>query len=192
MGERARRAARRVAAYRRRQRVSRLPADRAGGDDAGRLARAADRRSRSARLVFVVGPPVDWPAPMPDGGRFARARPPLGAFGPALGARCATRGGAALFIDYGRRRVGPGDTLQAMRGHARRSPGEPRRGRPHRPRRFSRPSSPAPAGPERAVAPLETPERRSSRASACASGPTALRRAQPDRAALDPPPSWRG
>ena len=36
----------------------------------------------------------------------------------ALGAKLAANGGAALIIDYGHETSGPGDTLQAVRGHA--------------------------------------------------------------------------
>ena len=35
-----------------------------------------------------------------------------------LGAHLAAHGGAALIIDYGHRHSAPGDTLQAVRGHA--------------------------------------------------------------------------
>jgi SAM-dependent MidA family methyltransferase len=44
------------------------------------------------------------------------------ALGAQVGARVAGAGGAALFIDYGRDVPGPGDTLQALRRHARVSP----------------------------------------------------------------------
>lgn len=42
--------------------------------------------------------------------------------GAEVGRRLATGGGAALFIDYGRAEPGPGDTLQALRRHAKISP----------------------------------------------------------------------
>ena len=44
------------------------------------------------------------------------------AFGAGLGARVAQDGGAALLIDYGRAAPGLGDTLQALRRHARADP----------------------------------------------------------------------
>ncbi len=75
-------------------------------------------------LAFVEGP--TW-------GDF---RPPRGArpnevwewsdtltrFGAEVGARLVADPGAALFIDYGRDAPGPGDTLQAVRGHAKEPP----------------------------------------------------------------------
>lgn len=42
--------------------------------------------------------------------------------GAEVGQRLAADGGGALFIDYGRDRPGPGDTLQALRGHGREHP----------------------------------------------------------------------
>lgn len=39
-----------------------------------------------------------------------------------VGARLVADSGAALFVDYGRDAPGPGDTLQALRGHAKESP----------------------------------------------------------------------
>ena len=44
------------------------------------------------------------------------------AFGRDLGALIAASGGAALLIDYGRDRPGPGDTLQALRRHRKVDP----------------------------------------------------------------------
>ena len=41
------------------------------------------------------------------------------AFAVELGGRLAVQGGAALLIDYGRGAPGPGDTLQALQGHAK-------------------------------------------------------------------------
>ncbi len=78
-------------------------------------------------LAFGLAPaPASFSAP-PE---FARAAPgavlelspALAAFGAAVGARIARDGGAALFIDYGRAEPGPGDTLQALRGHAKVDP----------------------------------------------------------------------
>jgi SAM-dependent MidA family methyltransferase len=42
--------------------------------------------------------------------------------GAGVGARIGRDGGAALFIDYGRDAPGAGDTLQALRGHAKQGP----------------------------------------------------------------------
>jgi SAM-dependent MidA family methyltransferase len=65
------------------------------------------------------------PAALPD----APADAPLGAvversaaqeaFAAELGGRLVAQGGAALLIDYGRDAPGPGDTLQALQGHAK-------------------------------------------------------------------------
>ncbi len=46
----------------------------------------------------------------------------LVACGTEVGGRIAAEGGAALFIDYGRDVSGPGDTLQAVRGHRKEGP----------------------------------------------------------------------
>lgn len=46
----------------------------------------------------------------------------LEAFGEEIGRLFAGTPGAGLFIDYGRDRPGPGDTLQALRGHRKESP----------------------------------------------------------------------
>ena len=46
----------------------------------------------------------------------------LAGIGTEVGRRLAAEPGAALFIDYGRDRPGPGDTLQALRGHGREHP----------------------------------------------------------------------
>jgi SAM-dependent MidA family methyltransferase len=91
------------------------------------IARAGGWRERrvgladDGALAFVEGP--TW-------GDF---RPPRGArpnevwewsgaltdFGGEVGARLVADAGAALFIDYGRDAPGPGDTLQAVRGHTK-------------------------------------------------------------------------
>ena len=67
-----------------------------------------------------------FPSPRPDGappdlepGLVWEVSPAQRALGGEVGARIARNGGAALFIDYGRDRPGPGDTLQALRRHAR-------------------------------------------------------------------------
>jgi len=69
------------------------------------------------------------PHPRPDGapddlepGLVWEASPAQRALGAEVGGRIAAHGGAALFIDYGRDAPGPGDTLQALRRHAKVSP----------------------------------------------------------------------
>lgn len=74
------------------------------------------------RLGFVPGPPLEgaaWPGAI---GEVREWSPALEALGGEIGARIAAQTGAAVFIDYGRDQPGPGDTLQALRGHVRRSP----------------------------------------------------------------------
>ena len=80
--------------------------------------------SDDGALAFLEGPMWgDFRAP-------ERYRPgevwewsrPLAAVGIEVGRRLAAGPGAALFIDYGRDRSGPGDTLQALRGHGREHP----------------------------------------------------------------------
>lgn len=76
------------------------------------------------RLVFAAGEPVAPPAggagaPL---GTVAEWSDALISVGAAVGALIARAGGAALFVDYGRDRPGPGDTLQALRGHRKESP----------------------------------------------------------------------
>jgi len=70
-----------------------------------------------------------FPSPRPDGapadlepGVVWEVSPAQRALGAEVGARIARNGGAALFIDYGRDRPGPGDTLQALRRHRKVSP----------------------------------------------------------------------
>ncbi len=46
----------------------------------------------------------------------------LARLGAEVGTRIKADSGAALFIDYGRDVAGPGDTLQAVRGHVREAP----------------------------------------------------------------------
>ncbi len=50
-------------------------------------------------------------------GSLVEASPAQEALGAELGARIAADGGVAVFIDYGRDRPEPGDTLQALRAH---------------------------------------------------------------------------
>lgn len=73
------------------------------------------------RLAFGLAPPPEDFAP-PEGlevepGALIEVSPAQEAVGAEIGARIARDGGAALLIDYGRDRPGPGDTLQALRRH---------------------------------------------------------------------------
>jgi NADH dehydrogenase [ubiquinone] 1 alpha subcomplex assembly factor 7 len=74
------------------------------------------------RFAFVLEPAPD-PSVPPDlervaDGSLVEACPAAEALAGAIAARIARFGGAALIIDYGHRRSAPGDTLQAVRGHA--------------------------------------------------------------------------
>jgi SAM-dependent MidA family methyltransferase len=94
------------------------------------IAREAGWRERrvglteAGDLAFVEGPP--WSGFEPPSG----ARPDevwewsnaLTLFGVEVGERLVADRGAALFIDYGREAPGAGDTLQAVRGHAKEPP----------------------------------------------------------------------
>jgi NADH dehydrogenase [ubiquinone] 1 alpha subcomplex assembly factor 7 len=51
-------------------------------------------------------------------GAIAEIAPASAAIAETLSSRIATQGGAALVIDYGHTRSAPGETLQALRGHA--------------------------------------------------------------------------
>ncbi len=77
------------------------------------------------RFAFVLEPPAGPPAPpglsgVPDvvDGSLVEVCPAAEAIAGDIAARIARFGGAALAIDYGHRRSAPGDTLQAVRGHA--------------------------------------------------------------------------
>jgi SAM-dependent MidA family methyltransferase len=73
-------------------------------------------------LSFNLGdePAKDLGAGAP--GEVREWSPVLEDFGREVGALIVKAGGAALFIDYGRERSEPGDTLQALRGHAKEGP----------------------------------------------------------------------
>jgi SAM-dependent MidA family methyltransferase len=78
------------------------------------------------KLAYVLD---DRPAPLagslPDAapGRIAEVSPARERLAREIGARLAAAGGVALLIDYGAAATGPtGDTLQAVRGHARIDP----------------------------------------------------------------------
>jgi SAM-dependent MidA family methyltransferase len=73
-------------------------------------------------LAFTVGGDS---AQNPRGGATGDVRewsPALEALGREVAAFVVKAGGAALFIDYGRVSPGPGDTLQALRNHAKEGP----------------------------------------------------------------------
>ena len=75
-------------------------------------------------LVFVEGP-MWGDFPPPDDCRAGEIREwsaTLTRVGTDVGRRLTAESGAALFIDYGRDCPGPGDTLQALRGHGREHP----------------------------------------------------------------------
>ena len=70
--------------------------------------------------------PITGPFAKPDyaiePGQVVEVSDAQAAFGAALGRLLARTTGAALLIDYGRDRPGPGDTLQAVRGHKKEGP----------------------------------------------------------------------
>ncbi|MBE7218412.1 MAG: SAM-dependent methyltransferase [Caulobacteraceae bacterium] len=78
-------------------------------------------------LAFGLAPaPVGF-APPPGlestpFGVVVEVSPAQAALGAEIGARVARQGGAALLIDYGRDHAEPGDTLQALRRHAKVDP----------------------------------------------------------------------
>ena len=76
------------------------------------------------RLVFGLAPApplADAPEIAPEGAVFEHS-PAQEALGSEIAARIAREGGAALLVDYGRAQAGLGDTLQAVRAHAREHP----------------------------------------------------------------------
>jgi SAM-dependent MidA family methyltransferase len=85
----------------------------------------AERRvgiDAAGALIFGLSPAPEGftpPARLADvaPGALIEISPAQEALGTELGARIARDGGAALFIDYGRERHEPGDTLQALMGH---------------------------------------------------------------------------
>lgn len=77
-------------------------------------------------LAFGLSPrPIDLVMPPAEPGAVVEQAAAQEAFAADLGARIARQGGAALLIDYGRAEPGPGDTLQALKGHRKVSPLEP-------------------------------------------------------------------
>jgi SAM-dependent MidA family methyltransferase len=81
-----------------------------GLDEAGELAFG---------LRSLSPPPVGEDLPV---GAIVESSPAQAALGAEIGHRVARDGGAALLIDYGRDAPGPGDTLQALKAHAKVSP----------------------------------------------------------------------
>jgi len=78
-------------------------------------------------LAFGLAPPPAGFEPPPElvtapEGALIEMSPAQERLGALVGARIGRDGGAALFIDYGRDRPGPGDTLQALRGHRKVDP----------------------------------------------------------------------
>jgi NADH dehydrogenase [ubiquinone] 1 alpha subcomplex assembly factor 7 len=69
------------------------------------------------RLIFGIGPGVLECAVKAPHGSVLEVRPAADAVVAAIAARIATRGGAALIIDYGHAETAPGETFQAVRGH---------------------------------------------------------------------------
>lgn len=80
-----------------------------------------DAQSGRFRLVLSQRPVIDDSLPDPAGmdvGTVIERRPTGEALAAALAARLVRDGGAALVIDYGHDVSGPGETLQAVRGHS--------------------------------------------------------------------------
>ena len=74
-------------------------------------------------LAFGLSPrPLDRHLPPAANGAVLEASPAQEAFGTMVAALVAREGGAALLIDYGRAEPGFGDTLQALKGHAKVDP----------------------------------------------------------------------
>ncbi|EJL34853.1 hypothetical protein PMI01_01546 [Caulobacter sp. AP07] len=81
----------------------------------------------SAPHLGQLPPPIATRSPPPQGedlppGTVVESSPAQAALGAEIGHRVARDGGAALLIDYGRDAPGPGDTLQALKAHAKVSP----------------------------------------------------------------------
>ena len=71
-----------------------------------------------------IPPPSPAATPPPPGealepGSLVESSPAQAALGSEIGHRVTRDGGAALLIDYGRDAPGPGDTLQALKAHAK-------------------------------------------------------------------------
>ena len=72
---------------------------------------------QSPRIESGTTPPPQGEAL--ESGAVVESSPAQAALGSELGHRVARDGGAALLIDYGRDTPGPGDTLQALKAHAK-------------------------------------------------------------------------
>jgi len=73
-------------------------------------------------LSFTLGHSPARELGIGETGEVREWSPALEALGREVGALVVKAGGAALFIDYGRDSAGPGDTLQALRNHAKEGP----------------------------------------------------------------------
>lgn len=80
--------------------------------------------SAEGGLTFTPAEPISPPPRVADVplGTVVEWSDALRVLGTTVGRLMAEAGGAALFIDYGRDGPGPGDTLQALRGHRKESP----------------------------------------------------------------------
>lgn len=70
------------------------------------------------RLGFGIGPGVLAEAPDAPKGSIVEICPAAEAIVDEIATRIADHGGTALIVDYGYVQSGPGDTLQALRGHS--------------------------------------------------------------------------
>ena len=72
----------------------------------------------AGRLAFGIGPGRLDRGPEAPEGAILEVSPARDALAAEIARRVVAFGGAALIIDYGHAETAPGDTLQAMRGHA--------------------------------------------------------------------------
>jgi SAM-dependent MidA family methyltransferase len=96
-----------------------LPLD-GGGAGVGVTAAFDDARRRQA--VAAEPPPIPNPSPIEGEGSIWESSPAQAALASDIAHRLVTDRGAALLIDYGRAKVEPGDTLQAVRNHQKVDP----------------------------------------------------------------------
>jgi SAM-dependent MidA family methyltransferase len=85
----------------------------------------AERRvglGESGSLAFGLAPVEAPPTLGVPPGSVVEHSPGQAGFAQAIAARIVAQGGCALLIDYGRTRLEPGDTLQALRQHAKVDP----------------------------------------------------------------------
>ena len=102
-----------------------LPAHQFVRSESGWAERMVGLNDKDALAFGLSRRPMDSMMPEADPGQVVEQSPAQEAFGGELGAVLARQGGAALIIDYGRGRPGLGDTLQALKRHAKVSPLEP-------------------------------------------------------------------